>query len=359
MAITLYTGPPGSGKSHALVAEVLVPGVMAGRRVLTNIDGVSPEKVDEFCAAAIEKAGGSADELGEVVTFDGDRMTEPGFFPTDAIPDTNTVVKAGDLLIVDEWRLYFPRRGRMVSKDGKRTIDDLEPFLRWHRHLVNERGVATDVVIASQAATDLHMDLRGLVSKSFKFRKLDTLGLPSHYVYRVYESAAQGKGETFHNGREKYRKEIFPLYASYSGAKGAAELQTDRRTSMFTPKLKVMIAAGVIFAVASGWYVFRWFTAPADKLATVQASGDAGVPGAPRAAAAVIVPWRIIGQVVGDDGVRVVVVNDAGVMRVLRPDQFSFDGDKPVSGFVDGQPARAEEFVQVDAALVEIGEGEQ
>lgn len=347
MAITLYSGPPGSGKSHALVAEVLVPAVLAGRRVLTNVDGVDPDKVHDYCAAKIEKDGGSADDLGEVIPFDGERATQPGFFPTERIADTHTVVKAGDLVIFDEWRLYWPRRGKLPS-------DDLEPFLRWHRHLVNEKGVATDVVIASQLATDIHQDFKGLIAKSYKFRKLDTVGLASHYVYRMYDGPSQAKGEQFINGREKYRKEIFPLYSSYSGAKGATELRTDRRGTIFSKSLFAMIAVGVALFIGGIWYVVSWFTAPAQAVEAANVPSP-GQPNSPQVAVSASVPWRIVGQLVGDDGIRVVVVNEAGAMRVLTPENFSFDGDRPVSGTVDGQRAESEQFVKVDPGLREVG----
>lgn len=359
MAITMYAGPPGAGKSHALVAELMVPAVMLGRRVVTNVDGVDPEKVRDYCAAKIEKEGGSIDDLGDVVLFDGKRATQPGFFPTESIPDTETIVKGGDLLIFDEWRLYWERRGKIRGKGEQEENRELEPFLRWHRHLTNAEGVATDVAIASQLPTDVHQDLKGLISKLYKFRKLDMLGTPTHYVYRVYDGHSDARGNPFVNGREKYRKDVFPLYASYSGGKGAAELRTDRRSSIWSKKLIAMIVGGVVLFVAGIWYMVNWFTAPAAAVEARQLGNlDPNTPGRKVTPVAPSVPWRIVGQLVGDDGIRVVVVSESGAMRVLTPDNFTFDGDRPVSGTVDGQRAEAEQFIQVDPGLLELGEAQ-
>lgn len=356
MAVTLYIGPPGAGKSHALVAELMLPAVMKGRRVATNVDGVDPDKVFEYCAAQIEKEGGSPDDLGEVVTFDGKRATQPGFFPTETIPDTETFIKAGDLVIFDEWGMHWERRGKIRGKGEQEENRELEPFMRWHRHLVSPKGIATDVAIATHRPTDIHQDIKGLIVKLYKFRKLDGLGLSKKYVYRLYEGYSDAKGTPFINGQENYRKEVFPLYSSYSGAKGAAELRTDRRSTIWSKKLIALIVGGVVLFLGGVWYMVNWFTAPAAAAeAQRMASAGANTPGQKMTPAAPAVPWRIIGHVVADDGMRVVVVNDAGAMRLRKPDDFEFDGDRPVSGTVDGQRAEAEQFVLVEPTLVELG----
>ena len=43
MAINVYTGLPGSGKSYEVVSEVIAKQVAAGRRIVTNIDGINPD----------------------------------------------------------------------------------------------------------------------------------------------------------------------------------------------------------------------------------------------------------------------------------------------------------------------------
>ena len=340
MAITAYTGPPGSGKSYALVEQVIVPAVMAGRRVLTNVAGVDPDKVRAYCQGKMDEPS----RCGSVVLFDGRQATEPHFFPTEEIPDSETFVKGGDLIVFDEWRLYWPKRGKLPSAD-------LEPFLRWHRHLVSADGVACDVAIASQLPTDIHMDFRGLVESSYKFRKLKSVGLNKAYAWDGYDGHLQPKGKAERKGNGTYRDEITALYSSYSTTKQATELVTDKRMSIFGKSTVVMMVGGVVVAISAGWYIYGFFTGGAGVIQAKPVAAGPGTPGQQIAAAQAPAnsSYRIVGQVVGDQGVRVIVLDKAGALRVLRPDGFTFDADRPVSGTVDGQRVVAEDRVSVDA----------
>lgn len=343
MAITAYTGRPGAGKSYALVEQVIVPAVAAGRRVLTNIEGVQPDKVAAHCIAE----GCDPDKVGSVLIFDGQKALEPGFFPTESISDENTFVKGGDLLVFDEWRLYFPQRGKMPN-------DDLEPFLRWHRHLTDDNGVACDIVIGTQLITDLHRDFRGLCHRSYKFRKLDAVGAAKSYAYHVYEGHLQPKGEHYSVGSGRYRPEIFALYKSYSGNANGQEKATDGRAAFFTKGVYAGGVVAVLLIVAGGWYSYRWFTAPAEAVEKPR-----GAPAAPVAqlgqaqspiAAPAPVAARIVGHMVTLEGVRVVVDLGGGVIRTVGPDNFQFDMQgRPVSGFVDGVRVERQDRFQASA----------
>ncbi|MBI0473410.1 zonular occludens toxin domain-containing protein, partial [Pectobacterium parmentieri] len=48
MAISAYVGVPGSGKSFEVVRSVIIPAVAQGRRVVSNVYGLNPEKIYEF-----------------------------------------------------------------------------------------------------------------------------------------------------------------------------------------------------------------------------------------------------------------------------------------------------------------------
>ncbi|WP_218058625.1 zonular occludens toxin domain-containing protein [Gilliamella sp. Occ3-1] len=49
MAISAYVGVPGSGKSYEVVKSVLLPAYMAGRRIVTNIEGIKEEAFKRVC----------------------------------------------------------------------------------------------------------------------------------------------------------------------------------------------------------------------------------------------------------------------------------------------------------------------
>lgn len=341
MSIVAFTGVPGSGKSYALIEQVILPAVLAGRRVLTNVEGVNPQLVEAYCS---DRAT-DPDKVGSVVLFDGNDALNPGFFPTESISDDHTVLKSGDYLVFDEWRLYWPRRGKMPNAE-------LEPFLRWHRHLVADSGQSTDVAIGTQLATDVCQDFRGLIERTYKFRKLKALGRPKNYAWDVFEGHLQPKGGHYAQGLGSYKPEVFALYKSYAAA-GGSENNNDKRASVFS---RGFIALAVLVAVLFGLGLYgsvRFFMRSASPDAPVApdaaASHQAGRSQGQQAAAPPTPPkspYRIVGAVAGTLGVRVILAGPDGATRVVLPDGFIFDNDRPVSGTLDGQQVVAEDRVE-------------
>lgn len=344
MAITAFTGAPGMGKSYALVEQVIVPAVMAGRRVVTNVEGVDPAKVDAYCIGK----GADPDKVGEVVLFHGEDAHKPDFFPTEANP-IGRFIRGGDLLVFDEWRLYWSRRGKLENPD-------LEPFLRWHRHLTDENGVACDVAIASQLPTDVHQDFRGLIEYSYKFKKLKAVGLNKAYAWDVYEGHLQPKGGAYAKGNGTYKDEITALYRSYSTDKKATELVTDKRRSVFGRSVAAMVGTGVLAFSLCVWAAWRFFSGQASgvdqaklQAASAQtahgtAQGVQSIPPAPPKS-----DYRIVGHINGDRGVKVVISDQKGGLRILSPEGFDFDGDRPTAGLVDGKRVVAEDRIDISA----------
>lgn len=341
MAITAYTGPPGAGKSHALVAQVIVPAVIAGRRVLTNIEGVQPDRV---VAHAILK-GADPDKVGSVVLFDGADSTKSGFWPTQEISDADTFVKGGDLIVFDEWKLYWPRRGKLPTPD-------LEAFLRWHRHLTDEGGQSCDVVIASQIASDIHSDFRALIQRSYKFRKLDSVGASKAYVYHVFDGHLQPKGGSYVVGNGRYDPEIFGLYKSYSTTGQGQEKATDARGSIWNRSVAIMAAVCVLMLGFGGWGAYRFFSGgalgakkPAQASAAQPLIGSDGMPAIPKPAAPAKSKGRIMGRVLLPDGGERVVITDAGgAVRFEAPTDFTYSADgRPIRGTLDGEQVFAED----------------
>lgn len=347
MAVTAYTGRPGAGKSYAMVEQVIIPAVMDGRRVLTNIEGVDAEKVEAYAIMQ----GTDPDEVGQLVVFDGQQSLQPNFWPTEASGDENTFVKGGDLIVFDEWRLYYPNTGKMPT-------EDLEPFLRWHRHLTDKDGQSCDVVIGTQLITDIHRNFRGLIHRSYKFKKLDAVGASKAFAWHVYEGHLQPKGEFYSVGNGRYRKEIFALYNSYASGKGK-ESSTDKRGGFFT---KGFIGVGVLAAIliAFGLKVALEFLSGG----SAKAEKHEQVPPAQRPAAVTSLPpqavgWRIAGTVHGEYGIRVVLHGPNGVVRYVGPDGFRFSEDgRAMSGVFEGRIVTAEDRFEsareVPAAVVGV-----
>ena len=334
MAIYCHTGYPGAGKSHALVKDIIVPAVLSGRRVLTNIDGINPDAVFGYCA---ERAVDAA-QLGSVVYFDGQKCLESDFWPTEVIPDTKTVVKGGDLIVFDEWRLYFKNRG-----NGWAT-DDVVKFMRWHRHLTHEKGHATDVHIGTQLATDLHPDIRGLCERSYKYQKLRAVGLDNQYSWKVWQGHLQPKGEHYANGTGSYDKEIFPLYKSSQATAGShAELKTNNRDNIWRQPSTIAAIVAPVILIAAGWWALSDLYSGTDENVKVDAQPGSTVAMAQAQVAPQVQQsgWRIVGHIEGENGVRVIVADEKGAMQTVKPDTFDFDQGRPMSGTVDGRKVTA------------------
>lgn len=353
MAFTAYTGPMGSGKSHALVKDVIVPAVMAGRCVRSNIDGLNPNAVRAYCLERPDQwKVESADKLGEVVLFHGqDAQADSGFWPTEETEKQGlpTVVRPGDLVVFDEWAMYWP------TGDKSAASVELESFMRWHRHLTHpETGVACDLAVATQAITDFSRRHRPLLGATYLFKKLTAVGKPKSYTWHSYQGRFQKN--PIQTGHGDYDPAIFPLYASSSGASAGnhTELRTNKKETIWTGwrAWAVIVGAPLVMLVGAYflWGVFTDLGGDKAGATPVQVAGGApSAPGAPVASpsAPPPSPWRIVGQVQGDDGTRVIVSDEHGGVRIMRPDTFQFDQGQPVSGLVDGRQAVAEDRLPV------------
>lgn len=337
MAITAYTGTPGSGKSYALVQDVILPALLAGRRVVGNVAGCSNDRFQAY--------GGGGKVLGEYVAFEGKDALERAFFPTEDEPEGKTV-RGGDLLVFDELRLTFPKRGSLLNPD-------FEAFLRWHRHLASD-GVATDVVLCSQLIGDVHPDIRGLVERSYRFRKLSAVGLSKAYAYSVFEGSEQKT--KYRDGNGRFRKEIFDLYKSYDvEGDDVSELKTDKRASAFG-KLQWGIAAVTLLAIPLGaWGMVRFLFPEPEGPALGEAIDPAALASAPSVVAAVpqLSSFRIVGYVMGNGEPVVILSDDQGTTRIEPARAFEFRNGRPVKGELDGLQVIARDRIEPQGEFAE------
>lgn len=345
MAIVAYTGPPGAGKSHALVKDVILPAVLSGRRVVSNIDGLSPNAIHAYCLDRPKQwQVESADKLGEVVLFHGDdSKAEAGFWPTEETDKAGRAcfILPGDLVVYDEWAMYWD------AGDKSPAAQQVEAFMRWHRHLTGPTGAACDLAIATQSITDLSRRHRPLLSKSFLFKKLDAVGAKDAYTWHAFDGRLQKV--SYQTGHGKYDPAVFPLYKSSSaaGSGNHTELKTNKKLSIWGGwKAKAAIGVPLLLVPVGLWSLYSVYTdlggggaSPPAQSASGAAPGQPGAAPPPPAPS----PYRIVGQIESDIGVRVVVADNEGSTRIVKPDGFDFDNGRPVSGFVDGKPAVAEE----------------
>ncbi|AMM14997.1 Zonular occludens toxin [Burkholderia sp. PAMC 28687] len=339
MAINAYCGVMGSGKSYEVVQGPLLDAIAMGRRVVTNVDGISEVRIHDY----LEKNNKlTREKLGRVVHVRTDDIVRPAFFPmehesTDGATVTAGFVEPGDLVVVDEaWKLWA---------SDKKIFDEHMAFFRMHRHFTHPvTGVACDVVLMIQGIADLHRKLKEVVELSFRMHKLKSLGLASGYRVEQYEGWKQNSKTRVGTYVRKYRKEIFPLYKSYAGA-GGTEATVDKRQNVLANKtLWLMAAVGVVALSISIRFIYTFFHR-APKANEVSAMSQAApettatMPSSPvattRPKEAFSDSWRIAGTYAGPGQAWVVVADSAGRLRVESPSMFQNVGTARV-GTIDG-----------------------
>jgi zona occludens toxin len=332
MPINAYTGLMGSGKSYECVSSVIVPAIKSGRRVVTNVDGIASDAIRAYCQ---EKWSIEPDKLGHVVHCQNDDVGKASFLPYGE--DVDTFCKPGDIICIDEaWRFW--------GTDCK-LLPEHKTFFREHRHYVHpETKVSCDLVLMVQDIGDLHRTLKVVVEVTFKTTKIKTLGWDKTYRVEMWEGYKLAQRSRVSVENKQYQKEVFPLYSSYQGGAGK-EMRVDARQNILrSPKLW-LVGLLVICAFGFGLHTILGFF-NGSKF-TGQKSGDAKVstqavrPMAGQAAGLPAAPdvsdlWRVSGSFQVGSTAYVVLVNDAGSVRVEHPSAFQGAGLATV-GQIDGQ----------------------
>lgn len=337
MPINVYSGLMGSGKSYECVSSVIVPAVRAGRRVVTNVDGIDNDAIRAYCQ---DKFSVPLQQLGEVVHCTNDDVPKASFLPHGQ--DVDTFCRPGDIICIDEaWRFW--------GTDCK-LLPEHKVFFREHRHFVHpDTKVCCDLVLMVQDITDLHRTLRVVVEVTFRTTKIKTLGWQKTYrveMWEGYKLTAKGRVSV---QNKRYDAEIFPLYSSYTGGMGK-ELQVDSRQNVLrSPKLW-LLAVGVVLLF--GWSIhtilgfFNGARAQTDSGGevgkTVSAQPQANLGSASKTVSAqserpqVSSTWRLVGSFQAQGKHFVVIENQERRIRLEHPSAFMHAGAAMV-GEVDGQ----------------------
>jgi zona occludens toxin len=341
MAINAYTGLMGSGKSYEVVENVILPALLAGRRVVTNVAGL---QIQDIYAYLIEKFDADPANLGTVVQCSNEQIPVAGFFPVevkDGEVAPPSIVQGGDLVVVDEcWRWWAT---------GCKILPAHMTFFRMHRHFVNAITSGTcDIVLIVQDISDLDRKIKVVVENTYRMSKHKLLGTSKRYRVDVYPGYKIAKGTPkIREMQRAYNPDIFKLYASYSqSAVGGKEGAIDKRANIWRGAIfSLVLPVLFIFCVVAAWLAYRFFhpTVPKSSSAVSTAPGarvggaapvpvQAGQPAPSQSESA----WRVTGDYLSS-GNRVVVLRRGDSTRVLiNPDGFFFDGLR-VTGSLNGQ----------------------
>jgi zona occludens toxin len=351
MAINAYTGLMGSGKSFEVVTSVILPALMNGRRVVTNIDGINSQLIREYLVD-VKKA--DLAKIGVLVAVTNEDVCKDGFFPDETNPDALSLVLPGDLVAVDECWQFWGNEHKISDKHMR--------FFRMHRHYTDPvSGVTCDLALMIQDLGTLNRKIKAVVELTSRTVKLKTVGAPTSYRIELYEgnkTTKQAKIDTF---VKKYDKDIFPLYKSYASGSGNEKAMDKRQNILTNPRIWWTAALCLVVMLAAGWNAWKFFH-PKDKAlessavsaaVQVDAAGQAVVIGS---AVPVQAPqndfsesYRYAGRYKANGEAWVVMVDSQGRLRVESPSVFHGAGissvgtvdDKKVTSFSGSQAANS------------------
>ena len=191
-------GTPGSFKSCYAVENFVLPALKKGRKVFTNIEGLSPAYIATYYNLDPISVEENLNVLGRVYDDDGSFHED-----RDKIRRFYEDLPLNALVIIDEAQNYFSARD---FKEGFSA--DLIPWLTKHRHLGN------DVVWITQNVESVDITFRRNTHLTYALRRAENLGMKNASFNYIFDRADL---ERRYLARKIYRPDptIFKLYSSY------------------------------------------------------------------------------------------------------------------------------------------------
>jgi len=343
MPINVYTGLQRSGKSYEVVSEVILPAVRAGRRVVTNVDGISESLIHKHLA--LRHPSDDKGSYGSVLHVENAQVFLPDFFPyydDQKGAHIDTVVQPGDLVAIDEaWRFWG-------ATDCKLHKNHKSFFLE-HGHFTDPAtNIACDLVLMIQDMSTLNRFVKNVVAFNFRTHKKISLGLTNTYSVNMWEGYKQSKASLLSSSVRQYNKDVFPLYSSFKGGGSGILVNADARQNILaSKKLWLLFIVLIVGAVVCFYNVYRFFTPVSKPEKATSSPASAVVAGAPsQLGNAVSAPlrssdigfsesWRIAGSYSAQGRAWIVLVSADGRVRLESPSMFENSGLVQI-GQIDG-----------------------
>lgn len=250
-------GTPGSFKSCYAVENFVLPALKKGRKVFTNIEGLSPTYIATYYDLDPISVEENLNVLGRVYDDDGSFHED-----RDKIRKFYEGLPINALVIIDEAQNYFS------SRDFKEGFSaDLIPWLTKHRHLGN------DVVWITQNIESVDITFRRNTHLTYALRRAENLGMKNAAFNYIFDRADLDRR---HLARKMYRPDptIFKLYSSYQ-EKDVKENRKSYNVFLRSPFVWLAIlvfsyAGYVIFSGSFSRKMFHSQIEPKNKVEKVQ-----------------------------------------------------------------------------------------
>lgn len=332
MAILAYIGIPGSGKTYEVVSSVILEHFKRGRRIISNIEGVTEQKLIDFCLSK----GVKEENLGSYISVTDEECQQANFFPYKGAE--KTVCQAGDLICLDEvWRI-FP---------NDKIHENHRSFLAEHRHFTHaETGECCDLVVINQSISQLPRFIKDRIETTYQMSKLTALGMRSRYRVDIFTGAKTTKTNKTLQLQRKYDKSIFGLYKSYDGENGKENVVDDRGNIFKSFTFKAMLFLIIVLSIA-GYKAFSNFffkEKNVEKQNTeeqLKANGQTQTKVIMQSqsfnnSTKLSKKWRITGELYKNGQSFVVLIDTQGRLRLEPRRAFNFSG-RMLEGKIDDE----------------------
>ena len=268
MPVSLYTGRTGCGKTYEAVEFVVIPALMKGRTIMTNI----PLQIDEIKEYINKVKPDSVPTDEQIELIDYERMSHPRFWwnelyvpnPEDSEYNPNLPVQEpirlnwdderkgqwapsndpkkgipahfrGKVLLIDECMNQFPAGATPAEVGAKLQVFSM------HRHQVDDLGHTFEILVLAQNSKQFAKCIRDLVDQTVYHAKgaVDLPGMKGVYHTQTFIGCVSNElaenrvgAEPISTKSRKFRDEIFKCYSSATGSitgdVGTEEFTDDR-----------------------------------------------------------------------------------------------------------------------------------
>lgn len=239
-----HEGLPGAGKSYEAMVYHILPAVKQGRNVITNIEGVSHEKL----AALSGIPQRFVEQMVTCCDFVDIDDTEQRIIAQRDFILENT--KKDSLVVIDEIQDMFPSGRQKLPSDHQK-------FFTEHRH----NGL--DIILMGQDLRDVHNIIRRRVHRKIVFTKLTALGANNSYKWVAHEATQAENFKPISSGTRRYEKKYFGLYNSHTTGTNNTDAYKDKRTNIWhSPAIKWGVPFIICVAYFSISFLIDFFTPP-------------------------------------------------------------------------------------------------
>lgn len=257
MTCVIHHGPPGSFKSFAIVQNVVIPALKAGRTVVSNIRGLDDiDTISEVMEIDIP----DGTQLINVPQRNADDYKKMAVFHHWAPP--------GALIVIDEAQLVYPTSLRSLSafnvpegqersfgNEGETLPIQVEHAFDMHRHY------NWDIYVSTPNIAKIHKEIRLVVELAYRHRDMTGLLPWKKDEWREFKHDAEqsGKSVSHYIGAPVVRKADVRVFKCYkSTATGEAKGSNEDKNIFNDPKLRIYLS---IMVLALSGFIYTMYGA--------------------------------------------------------------------------------------------------